>query len=200
VLAETAVMSVEAWSEPPVSERDTDVGEPHEDLRVLGDRIDHLFRAQAPRLLRFLTRHVGGRDEAADLVQESFLRLVRSTSHQPLPQNPEAYLRRIARNLVLDRAKQGRIQASHGHAPLNEELIADPSPGPAEILEAQDLLSRYEAALSRLRPKTRRIFLLHRRDGLTYGQIGQETGLSVSGVEKHMMKAIAHIDRALGSL
>jgi RNA polymerase sigma-70 factor (ECF subfamily) len=79
-------------------------------------------------------------------------------------------------------------------------MIADPGPGPAEILEAQDMLGRYELALTGLRPKTRRIFLLHRRDGLTYGQIAQETGLSVSGVEKHMMKAIAHIDRALGSL
>jgi RNA polymerase sigma-70 factor (ECF subfamily) len=193
-------MSVEAWSEPPASELDKEAGEPHEDIRVLGDRIDHLFRAQAPRLLRFLTRHVGGRDEAADLVQESFLRLVRSTSHQPLPQNPEAYLRRIARNLVLDRAKHSGVQGRHGHAPLDEEMIADPGPGPAEILEAQDMLGRYELALTGLRPKTRRIFLLHRRDGLTYGQIAQETGLSVSGVEKHMMKAIAHIDRALGSL
>jgi len=200
VFSKNAIMSVEAWGEPPTAERDNEVGESPEDLRVIGERIDHLFRAQAPRLLRFLTRQVGGRDEAADLVQESFLRLVRSTSHQPLPQNPEAYLRRIARNLVLDRAKQSRAQGGQEHAPLDEELIADPGPGPAQILEAQDLLSRYEMAISRLRPKTRRVFLLHRRDGLTYVQIGLVTGLSVSGVEKHMMKAMVHIDRALGRL
>jgi RNA polymerase sigma-70 factor (ECF subfamily) len=40
--------------------------------------------------------------------------------------------------------------------------------------------------------------LLHRRDSLTYAEIAAQMNLTVSGVEKHMMKAIAHIDRAFG--
>ena len=84
------------------------------------------------------------------------------------------------------------------HEPLDEQVIVDDKPGPAAVLEASEMLRVYEAALAKLKPKTRAIFLLHRREGLTYAQIAVEAGLSVSGVEKQMMKAIAHIDRELG--
>ena len=84
------------------------------------------------------------------------------------------------------------------HEPLDDESLADHAPGPADFFDALEMLEAYEAALLKLKPKTRRIFLLHRREGLTYAQIAAEAGLSVSGVEKQMMKAIAHIDRALG--
>jgi RNA polymerase sigma-70 factor (ECF subfamily) len=47
-----------------------------------------------------------------------------------------------------------------------------------------------------LKPITRQIFLAHRVDGYSYGEIAERTGLSVKGVEKHMSRAIAHIDRA----
>ena len=64
-------------------------------------------------------------------------------------------------------------------------------------MNARELLARYEAALDGLSAKTRSIFLRHRLDGRTYPEIAKELNESVSNVEKHMMKAIAHLDRAL---
>jgi DNA-directed RNA polymerase specialized sigma24 family protein len=49
----------------------------------------------------------------------------------------------------------------------------------------------------RLSPKTRDIFLAHRVDGVSYSDIAKRMGLSVKGVEWHMTKAIAHLDRVL---
>src|SRR3546814_1410038 len=66
----------------------------------------------------------------------------------------------------------------------------------AEV-EARDVLNRVGAAMARLSPKTREIFMAHRLDGLSYKEIGEKTGLSVKGVEWHMSKAIAHIARAV---
>jgi RNA polymerase sigma-70 factor (ECF subfamily) len=61
------------------------------------------------------------------------------------------------------------------------------------------MLQRLELALQRLKPRTREIFLAHRIDGYSYVEIAALTGLSVKGVEKHMSRAIAFIDRVFAS-
>jgi RNA polymerase sigma factor (sigma-70 family) len=65
------------------------------------------------------------------------------------------------------------------------------------LLESRDMLRRLDAAMMRLRPKTREIFMAHRIDGLTYAEIAARTGLSVKGVEKQMSKALVQLDRML---
>ena len=60
------------------------------------------------------------------------------------------------------------------------------------------MLRRMEAALARLSPKTRAIFVAHRLDGATYADLAERHGLSVKGVEWHMSKAIALLHRAAG--
>jgi RNA polymerase sigma factor (sigma-70 family) len=194
-------MSLDAFGDMPISSgarRAGDGASPRGDGGAAPDQIDRLFRSQAPRLLRYLSRRAARGEDAADLLQETFLRLVRLSSVETLPARPEAYLQRIATNLLRDQARRALTHADELHGPIDEDSLADAGPGPASQIEARELLSQYEDALSRLRTKTREIFLLHRRDGLTYAQIAAEAGLSVSGVEKHMMKAIAHIDRVLG--
>jgi RNA polymerase sigma-70 factor (ECF subfamily) len=167
------------------------------DLARRAAAIDRLFRAQSPGLLRFLRRTVRD-DEAADLLQEAFLRLTRLFALGSPPARPEAYLQEIAGNLLRDGSRRRRRRSESLHEPLEDQPIADPAPGPADYLEARDMLRAYEASLLKLKPKTREIFLLHRTRGRSYAEIAAEVGLSVSGVEKHMMKAIALIDRELG--
>jgi RNA polymerase sigma-70 factor (ECF subfamily) len=53
------------------------------------------------------------------------------------------------------------------------------------------------AALAELKPKTREIFLLNRLDGLSYTQIAVRFGISPSAIEKHMIKALAHLHKRL---
>jgi RNA polymerase sigma-70 factor (ECF subfamily) len=193
-------MSVDALSDRPSgpkSERSV-AAAARPDRAVIGDQIDRLFRSQAPRLLRFFSRRTGAREDAADLLQETFLRLTRMAATDPIPTSPEAYLQRIASNLLRDRARRSVTHAEDLHGPLDEHALRDCGPGPADRLEVQDLLNQYERALLKLRPKTRTIFLLHRRDSFTYAEIAAQMNLTVSGVEKHMMKAIAHIDRVFG--
>jgi RNA polymerase sigma-70 factor (ECF subfamily) len=159
--------------------------------------VDQLFRAQSPQLLRFLSRRTRPED-AADLLQEAFLRLMRLFVGRAPPVRPEAYLQTIVGNLLRDRSRRRLLR---GEIPLElpeGQQVVDPAPGPAAYLEAREMLRAYEASLLTLKPKTREVFLLHRIQGLTYGEIAVEVGLTVSGVEKQMMKAIAQIDRAMG--
>lgn len=154
-----------------------------------------LHRIHCGRLHRFFARH-GARQDAADLVQESFARLAGARAKRCAAiERPEAYLSTIASNLLRDRARIALSRSLARHIPIDEIPLAGHDPIAA--LEARDQIERLQASLARLSPKTRSIFLAHRRDGMTYKDIANQTGLSVKAVEQRMSKAIAHIDRVL---
>jgi len=171
---------------------------PPED-RVIGNRtmpcLDQLYRERAAGLLRFFSRRAPV-DEAQDLMQETFTRLVNvDASNNYEVMRPEAYLARIARNLLRDRTKIRTRRAADLHMPAEEAQLT--APDQQRALEARDMLKRLEGAMLKLPPKTREIFLAHRLDGYSYAEIAVRTGLSVKGVEKQMSRAIAHVDRVL---
>lgn len=154
-----------------------------------------LHRVHSGRLLRFFTRH-GARQDAADLVQESFARLAGARAKKPdtAIERPEAYLSTIASNLLRDRARIAARCSTANHIPVDEMPLAGHDPIAA--LEARDQLERVQATLARLSPKTRSVFLAHRRDGISYKDIANREGLSEKAVERRMSKAMAHIKRA----
>src|SRR5690606_39026809 len=108
---------------------------------------------------------------------------------------PQAYMSRMAANLLLVRAKRASSRMTPSHVPADAAMLVGSDHQP--LLEARDMLQRVEAAVLRLRPRTREIFMAHRVEGLSYAEIAQRTGLSVKGVEKQMSKAIAELDRLL---
>jgi len=110
-------------------------------------------------------------------------------------ERPQAYLRRIATNLMRDRAKTASRHSVALHIVADEESL--PALDQQRLLESRDMLRRLEAAMKRLRPRTREIFMAHRIEGMTYAEISERTGLSVKGVEKQMSKALAQLDRML---
>lgn len=157
--------------------------------------VERLFRSQGPRLMRLLTRRYS-REEAGDIVQEVFLRLTGAADRQTLT-NPESYMKGIIWNLLRDRSKSFTRRIERSHAELQPDRHATEEGDPHQLLVARQTLARYEAAVGTMKPKTREVFLRHRLDGESYGQIAEELGMSVSGIEKQMAKAAAHLKRAL---
>ena len=153
-----------------------------------------LYRREAPGLTRMLARRGGDPDAARDLVQDTFLRLARAGGAAAL-ERPQAYLRRVASNLLKDRARTATRRASALHVVADDAVL--PAVDPLRQLESRDMLRRVEAAIARLRPKTRAIFIAHRVEGLSYAEIAARTGLTVKGVEKQMSKALVTIDRLI---
>jgi len=155
--------------------------------------LGELYRAEAPGLLRYFERRTGERHAAPDLVHDAFARLAGIGALSDLA-NPAAYLQRIARNLLVDRARRRIAPAAlvsleewDGETPAVQE----------DGLLAQDLLQQYEDAIAGLPERTRTIFLLHRADDLTYRQIAKRVGVTVWTVEYHMKRAILHLARML---
>ena len=157
-----------------------------------------LYRSESPKLVRILSRRTRSSDDAEDIVQDVFLRFARLPKTWPPLDRPQAYLRRIATNLLKDKAKSDFRHSAALHVVSDEEVL--PGLDQHRLLESRDMLRRLDAAMMRLRPKTREIFMAHRLDGMTYAEIAERTGLSVKGVEKQMSKALAQLDRLLNRL
>lgn len=138
--------------------------------------------------LRRLLESRGRRgDDIDDLMQEAFLRL-QTYCHNHTVENTEAFLVRTVLNLS---AQQGRDDR-HRQAIQNESdilAIVDPMPSPDEVYAGGQRLLRVKAGLERLSARTREAFLMHRLDGMSYAQIAEHLGVSVSMVEKHIARA-----------
>lgn len=159
--------------------------------------LERLYRTQASRLRRYFSRRTGS-DDAGDLVQETFVRFASAAAvGQSQIDCPEAYLTQVATNLLRDRARA----AAHNALYLQQQANAaagrcvDPYP----LLESRDALRGLEQALSRLNPRRRKIFLLHRLEDMTYAEIGTVVGMSEKGVKKQMAKALFELRQAMGS-
>lgn len=146
-----------------------------------------VYQAEHGRLLRYLRRRVGP-DEASDLAQEAFARLLRCGELAGI-ENPAAYLTRITRNMLIDRARRKRRDCPV-FFPFDETRDAAARADQTWRIEAVDLLRLYRQAVRAMPPKTRRVFLLHRLHRMTYKQIAEQVGISIATVEYHMMRAL----------
>jgi RNA polymerase sigma-70 factor (ECF subfamily) len=170
---------------------------PPRDFRAADDwrsHVESLYRDRADHLIGHFGSGSFDRETVRDIVHEAFAKFsALSVARRVMVARPDAYLYRICVNLIRDRTRAQETHRSH-----REENDRDWSHSPFAELEHRDTLRRLEAVMVRLNPKTREIFLAKRLDGMSYAEIAARTGLSVKGVEKHMSKAIAAVDRAIG--
>ncbi|MDC6379714.1 RNA polymerase sigma factor [Pseudomonas graminis] len=159
----------------------------HEAPKAARARFLEVFLSQRPQMEALVSRRVGCRATAADLVQDLFLRFWR----RPLVQVEElnTYLLRCAGNIAIDHLRNEGTRAR-----LSDEMLPDAhrpeTDEPQAALEASNDLRHIETALRALPEKTRQIFLLNRIHGRKYAEIAKAMGLSQSAVEKHMMRAL----------
>ncbi|MBB5986622.1 RNA polymerase sigma factor [Sphingobium lignivorans] len=156
--------------------------------------LDILYRDQAPQLRRRLRGQLRSSEEAHDLVQDAFVRLLGAAARQAL-REPEAFLNRIVRNLLIDRSR--RLAARAAHVPLDEDSEPGVRPSQADTIELAQMRDRYQAAVNALPERMREVFLLHRIEGLGYREIATRLGISHRTVEWHIAEAIVRIGKGL---
>ncbi|NHF74455.1 RNA polymerase sigma factor [Paracoccus xiamenensis] len=158
--------------------------------------LKNLFRRYSDEIKRGFIRRGHGVDEAADLTQDVFLRLIKAEVKADLV-NPGAYLHQIARNLSID----SRRSAQYAHivdSPSEVvEAIADPSPGQDANLLYRQRMRTIEKALLDLPVTTRRAFELYQLEGMTMSQTAEAIGLSVSRTWTLVQRAYKALREAL---
>ena len=158
-------------------------------------RLEQLYRQEARGLARTILRRTGDPELACDLIQDTFLRVAGRAAALPVLDRPQAYLKRIAANLLKDRRQSEMRRSAPLHVVADEHIL--PAIDPHAQLESRDMLRRVEAAMLRLPTKTREIFMAHRVEGLSYAEIAERSGMTVKGVEKQMSKALVSLDRLM---
>jgi RNA polymerase sigma-70 factor (ECF subfamily) len=144
-----------------------------------------------PDLVRFIARRLRSVVDAHDLAQETYVRLLR-LERKDLIRDPRPYLYRIASN-VLYEFELGRKADVTGLMHWSAERAADSESGLVDDgVETLALRKRLESVLSGLSPKCRAVVILHRRDGMTYEEIGDKIGISTSMVKKYLAQGLLH--------
>ncbi len=168
--------------------------------RPVEDLVKTLFEEHRGALLRFLIERLGSPEDADDVAQEAYLRLLGVERLEKI-RNLRAYLFATAANLLVDRtrvAARNRPREAEFRQQAKQAAAASGSVGsPEDEILLGERLKELEAALDELPSDCRRAFLLHRVGGRSYAQIAQELGVSPSMVEKHMIRALDHFRRVL---
>lgn len=158
------------------------------------------FQQHYPSLLQFLVRKLGDNELAADVAQETYLRLVALGDPDTDIEQPKAFIFRIASNLAID---QQRREARHSSRRAPEALACDevdPRLCTETIHLARERLTQLDLALAELPTNCARALMLSRMDGLTYAEIGEQLGVSQSMVARYIAQALKHCRHALKAL
>jgi RNA polymerase sigma factor (sigma-70 family) len=146
-------------------------------------------------LLRYLTDLLSRRDEAEDLVQETYLRLMQVENIEV--GRVRALIFKVATNLAYDRFRQRRARGPHG----DDEQLADlPAnlPTPDRVVALEQGVEIVKRTLLDLKPRCRQVFLLRTSAELGYDEIAQRLGISRRTAEREMQHALEVCQRRLG--
>ncbi len=132
-------------------------------------------------------RRRGRSEDADDIMHDAWIHLACFQSRHTVKE-PEAFLMRAALNLSVD---AHRASARRGEEVQPEDaLIFDSAPAADDVVLARERMARLNECLSEMNEKTRAIFLASKLDGMTYNEIAKEFGMTRSGVEWHIAKAV----------
>jgi RNA polymerase sigma-70 factor, ECF subfamily len=151
-----------------------------------------LVRRHQERLYRYAYGMVADSDVAADMVQDSLVRAYRSLRRCRNPDNFGGWVIRIVRNRCLDHLKERR----RNNVPLDPELAE----GESTVYAVDDRVVAGEAvrqALESTPDLLREAFLLKHVDDLSYDEMAEVTGASVSALKMRVKRAREHLAEAL---
>jgi RNA polymerase sigma-70 factor (ECF subfamily) len=158
----------------------------------LTEQLDQIFREHHQLVYRTAYGVTGSREDAQDVVQTIFLRLLRRTCPPDLHRNPKAYLYRAAVNLSLNTV---RLRRRHLHANDAErfEDFADTS----ESDSAEELHQRLYEAIAELDPEAAHTLILRYVHNYRISEIAALLGKSRSVIAVRLFRSRAQLKRLI---
>lgn len=155
-----------------------------------------LMRRHRTPIHAFLCRFTGDRARAEDLLQETFLRVVKGAAGWEPRAGVRTWLFTIARNLAADEGRRRVFRdaapldaARDGEAPLGDR-VADGGRAPDDAAGDALVRPRLEAALAALPAEQREVFLLREHAGLSFPEIAEATGANENTVKSRLRYAL----------
>ncbi|WP_454715490.1 RNA polymerase sigma factor [Caulobacter segnis] len=180
-------MSLPVLNRGPICEPGNTVG---------AERFEALTRRLRLPLLRYFARRTGSQPDSEELVQDLFLRLLRRPGLMAL-ESVDGYVFEAAANLLRDKVKRERTRPRLSPVELDRIDLADDLPDAEDVVDGRQNLERIQRALKSLSPRARTIVILRRFEDMSHAQIAARLNISVSAVEKHLVRSMAVLRNAL---
>lgn len=158
------------------------------------DAFSRIYREHHHWLLGWLWRKLGCSSGAADLAQDTFVRVLSADAASGM-REPRAYLSRVARNLLANHWRHLALEREYlAVLAAQPELLA---PSPEEQALMLESLFSLDKMLQGLPDKARQAFLMAQFEGLSYAEIGARLDISERMVKKYMARAMLQCALAL---
>lgn len=152
--------------------------------KVEATSIQSLYVEHHNWLVGWLRRRLGNIDHAADIAQDTFVRVLLKSAIEVI-EEPRAYLTVIAKGLVANAHRRDALERTYLETlAMVPEALAPSQEYRAMLLET---LFEIDAMLDQLPAKARSTFLLAQLEGLTYAEIAERLDISVRTVKRHMV-------------
>ena len=154
-------------------------------------QLESCYGAYHGWLAHWLQRRLGNASDAADLMQDTFARLLAGAPAQPQTpalRAPRAYLATIAKHLLINHLRRQSLEQAWlaALAALPEQHVPS-AQQQAEMLQA---LQAVDAMLDGLKPKVRAVFIMAQIEGHTYADIAVRLGIGERSVKRYMAEAL----------
>lgn len=144
--------------------------------------------------LRLARRWSGSAEEASDLVQESYLKLLQCEDWRTI-REPRSYTATTIRNLVLQRVRRSHVVMIADIPAQDLDDTWDDRPGVFDIVAGREALSRLLAEVERLPPVCRRVIRMRKFEDMPPREIARQLGISLSTVETHLARGMQQLAR-----
>jgi RNA polymerase sigma factor (sigma-70 family) len=146
-------------------------------------------------LLRYLRNLLVRPEDAEDVAQETYLRLVRAAGLDRSEVRVRAFMFKAATNLAYDRFRQRQSRGQHDEGEL--AALCDDTPGADRVVALEQAVAIVESTVLGLRPRCRQVFLLRTAHECSYEEIAKRLGISKRTVEREMQTALDACQRGL---
>jgi RNA polymerase sigma factor (sigma-70 family) len=155
--------------------------------------LEHYYR----ELLNYFTRATGGKDTAADIVQETYARVLSAQQSGTVINEPRALLYRTAKNVQIDLHRRDEVRGKTTSSDDTEDdsdtfsaLQAAPANEPDTALASSRNVDIMLKVIDGLPTRCREAFILHKFDGLSHADVAARMGISKKMVEQHIKLAM----------
>src|SRR5882672_6524789 len=175
---------------------DSPAGQEIDSASKIEDHLGDIFRELSIPLFWYLRRAGLSPEEADDVVQEVFLRLFQRLYEKLERRRMRRWAFRVAHNLVIDqhrRQRRSNLKSRQEWMRLSA-LLQDQTSNPEERLLEKERIALLDREMAKLTSRQAQ-YLNLRMDGLSYREIGDRLGVTVSTVAESLKLAIRKLRR-----
>lgn len=154
---------------------------------TLAEQVEQLYKEHHSWLSIFIQRRLGCPDDTADLIHDTYLRIL-SSGRLPPKQDSKRFLTHIAKGLLIDNYRRKQIETAYKD--YLQQLPESHAPSAEFHTQMIEALTEIDTLLHRLPKNVREALLLRQLDNLSYKEIAKRLNVSVSSVEKYIAKAL----------